>query len=206
MSMISRHLRGDVLAVVAAAAAWLAAAGPLRAETYGIDKEHTNVSFSWDHLGISRQSGRMVDCEGTLEFDPASPESAKLEVTLKVASLWTGVAALDRQLRSPDYFDLTNHPVITFKSTDVRKSGDKTGEVTGDLTLLGQSKQVTLKVTWNFTGEHPLGKLNPQFRDKVVSGFTAETTIKRSDWGIKRFIPLASDEIEIRINTELLRK
>ncbi len=176
------------------------------ADTYVFDRDHTNISFSWDHLGLSRQAGRILNFEGSVEFDPTEPEKGSVDVTLKVASLWTGVDALDKQLKTSDYFDTERFPTITFKSTKAKKTGDKTGEVTGDLTIMGIAKPVTLEVTWAYSGEHPLGKYNANYRDKIVSGFMATTKILRSDWGLKRGIPLASDEITISINTELIKK
>ena len=174
--------------------------------TYVLDKEQTNVTFSWNHLGISRQSGRILDVTGTLTFDSAEPEQSALETTLKAASIWTGVPGFDRQLRNADYFDANQFPSLTFKSTGIKKTGDRTGEVTGDLTILGRANPVILQVTWNFSGDHPLGLSNPVFQDKYVSGFTATTKLLRSDWGMSRGAPLVSDEIEITINAEFIRK
>lgn len=193
-------------ALVLACAMLVAGAGSTRADTYGFDKQHTNILFSWDHLGISRQHGRVMSFDGTVEFDPAAPEQGSVDVTMKVASIWTGADALDRLLRTADYFDAETYPTMTFKSTAVRKTGEKTGEVTGDLTIMGFTQPATLQVTWNFTGEHPLARLNPLYLDKTVSGFTAQTRILRSAFGIKRGTPLASDEIDIVINAELIKR
>jgi polyisoprenoid-binding protein YceI len=113
---------------------------------------------------------------------------------------------LDRHLRSGDFFDVANHPVITFKSTKIVKTGDKSGEVTGDLTMLGVTRPVTLMVTWHFTGEHPLGRINAAYRDKTVSVFSAKAQIKRSEWGLNRVIPMVSDDIQISIETELIKR
>lgn len=203
MSAMGRWLRPSVGLIV-----WglLLACPPAAAETYAFDKTQTNITFTWDHLGLSRQSGRVLDFDGILEFDPEKPEASTVQVVMKASSLWTGYEALDRHLRTVDFFDVGRHPTITFASTGVKKTGDRTGDVTGDLTILGIAKPVTLHVTWNFTGEHPLGKLNPLFRDKIVSGFTATGKIQRSEWGMKRATPLTSDEIEIVINTALLKK
>jgi polyisoprenoid-binding protein YceI len=177
-----------------------------KADRYTFDPGHTNVTFSWIHLGLSRQSGRLLEYEGSLEFDPLAPEQAVLDVTLKTASVWTGVAALDRDLRSSDFLDAARHPDITFRSTSVRVTGEKTGEVEGNLTIMGQTRPVVLQVRWNYTGEHPLAKFNPTYLGKFVSGFSARTSIMRSAWGVSRGIPLISDEIEISIETELIRK
>ena len=179
---------------------------PVRADTYVMDKEHTNVTFSWIHLGISRQSGRLLDVAGTLDFSPEEPEKSSIDVTMKVQSIWTGVPVLDKQLKSSDYFDAVQFPAMSFKSTGIKKTGDRTGEVVGDLTIMGHARSATLAVTWNYTGEHPLAAINPAFQGQTISGFTATTKLLRSDWGIKRGTPLTSDEIEITINTELIRK
>lgn len=184
----------------------VALTGRAAAETYVFDKDHTAVTFSWVHLGLSRQSGRIRDLEGRIEFDPQVPEGGKVDVTMKVASLWTGVEALDRHLRSSDFFDADAHPTITFRSTAARKTGERTGEVTGDLTIMGTTRPVTLQVTWNFTGEHPLSAVNPTYKDKFVSGFSATARLLRSEWGISRAVPLVSDEIRISIETELLKQ
>lgn len=200
--MLSR-ITATTTSMLLLAFAW---AGAAASEPYTFDKGHTNITFSWDHLGISRQSGRILDYEGTLDFDPETPEEAKIAVTMKVASLWTGVDALDKHLKTADFFDAPRFPTMTFAGTSVKKTGDKTGEVTGDLTIMGVAKPVTLTVTWNFTGEHPLGKLNPTYKDKTVSGFSATAKLLRSEWGIKRGTPLTSDEIEISINTQLFKK
>ncbi len=171
-----------------------------------IDKENTQDRFSWDRVGLTRQLGRFTDVAGTVEFEPETPESGSVDVTIRAASVMTGVAAFDRNLRSPDFFDAASFPVITFKSTAVSRTGDKTGEVTGDLTILGVTKPVTLQVTWVFTGEHPFGKMNAAYRDKTVSVFSAKGTIKRSEWGLTRVIPYVADEITLQIEAELIKK
>jgi len=194
------------IGLVSGAAIGLAAHAAVAADVYIFDPGHTNITFSWNHLGLSRQSGRILEYEGMLEFDPLQPEDARLDVTLKVASIFTGAKQLDRDLRSSDFFDAARHPEITFRSTLIRRTGERAGEVAGDLTIMGETRPVVLQVRWNYTGEHPLATLNPTYRGKFVSGFSAATTILRSDWGIKRGIPLISDEIEITIETELSRK
>ena len=183
-----------------------ALAGAAHADTWVFDKAHTEIRFSWDHLGLSRKSGRFLDMDGTLEFSPTEPEKGQIEVGIRTASVITGVRELDDHLKSPDFFGATAHPRITFKSTGVTQTGERTGEVNGDLTIAGVSKPVTLDVKWNFTGEYPLSSINAAYQGKWVSGFSATTTIARSDFGLKRAIPLISDEIQITIEAELLRK
>jgi polyisoprenoid-binding protein YceI len=181
-------------------------AGIANAETYAFDRQHTALIFSWERTGLSRQQGRFTDVSGTLEFDPKQPEASRLDVAIRASSLQTGVDVLDRHLRSTDFFDVAAHPIITFRSTEVRVTGEKTGEVTGDLTILGTTKPVTLQVEWIFAGPHPLGAINPGLTGKSVAVFSARTVIQRSAFGLGRAIPLVSDDIRITIDTEALAR
>jgi polyisoprenoid-binding protein YceI len=181
-------------------------AGAVRADTWVFDKAHTEIRFSWDHLGLSRKSGRFLDMDGTLEFTPTEPEKGSIDVSIRTSSIATGVRELDDHLKSPDFFRATAHPQITFKSTGVTATSDRGGKLNGNLTIAGITKPVTLDVIWNFTGEYPLSSINPAYQGKWVSGFSATTAIARSDFGLKRAIPLISDEIQITIEAELLRK
>lgn len=184
-----------------AAMATGAAAAP---DSYTFDRAHTEVRASWDHLGLSRQSARFNDVSGSVLFDPERPEDSSAEVTIKVASVQTGVAALDNHLvKTKDFFDTLAHPTITFRSQSVRMTSDKTAEMTGELTVNGITRPVVLAVVWNYLGPHPLGAVNPTLKDVVVAGFSARTQILRSEWGITRTIPLVSDEVRISIETEL---
>lgn len=173
--------------------------------TYRFDKDQTSINFSWSHLGLSRQSARLTDVDGRIQFDPATPDLSLIDVTMKAASIWTGVPEFDRNLKSADYFNVAQFPLISFKSRDIRRASDKTGQVTGDLTIKGITRPVTLDVVWNYSGEHPLAKVNPNYRDVYVSGFSATAVLRRSDWNLSLAIPLVSDEIRISIETELLR-
>ena len=184
------------LFIIAPYAAW--------ADTFQLDKQHTEVRFSWDHLGLSHQSAKFTDTAGRVTFDPGNIEASTVDVEIKVASLVSGVAALDTHLiKTKDYFDAGAFPTMTFKSRTVRSTGDRSGELTGDLTINGVTKPVTMAVVWNFLGPHPLGTVNPTYQDVTAAGFTARTQILRSDWGMTRTIPLISDEIRIVIETEM---
>jgi polyisoprenoid-binding protein YceI len=174
------------------------------AATYEIDSDHTEIRFSWDHLGMSRQSGRFTSISGTVEFDPADPEASRVEVTIKAASILTGIEPLDKQLRSADYFNVARYPTITFVGTSVRAITDRTGELTGNLTMMGMTRPVTLNVVWNYAGEYPLAKISPNFKDKMAAGFSATARIKRSEWGLDRSVPLITDEIQITFGSALL--
>ena len=175
------------------------------ADAYAFDKSHTEIRFSWDHLGLSRQSGRFLDVEGALQLDPEQPEASRVEIVIKLSSLSSGVRELDGVLKSKEFFDVASNPVATFRSTEVARTGDKTARVTGDLTLAGKTNPVVLDVVWNFAGEHPLSKINPIYAGTYYAGFSARTQLLRSDWGLTRTIPYVSDEIRLEIEAELKR-
>jgi len=183
-----------------------ATASNLAAQTasYRLDKDYTAINFSWSHVGLSRQSARLMGAEGRVTFDPANPEASAIDVTMKSANITTGIRDFDLLIKSPDYFNAAQFPLIMFKSTGIRQLSDKTGQVAGDLTIKGITRPVTLSVVWNFTGEHPLAKVNPNYRDVQVSGFSASAVLRRSDWDLSLAIPFVSDEIRLSIETELI--
>lgn len=198
--------KNRILAAYVSAFIALGVAAPVHAETWRIDTDHTEVRFTWDHLGMSRQGGRFRDVTGTVTFDTSDLASSSVEVSIPVAGLSTGVAKLDEHLvKTKEFFDVEAHPVITFKSTVVTPRSDRTMDVAGDLTINGITHAVKLDVIWNFTGDHPLASINPTYAAHYSSGFSATTQIRRSDWGIKRTIPYVSDEIRITIETEMHR-
>ena len=194
-----------VLAALVLALTWCGARTS-QAATYTFVKDYTSVRFSWSNLGLSRQSARVMDTTGTVDFEPAEPEASRVDVLMRASSLSTGVPAFDELLKSIEYFDAQRNPTIRFRSTSVRRMSERTGELTGDLTVMGITKPVTLYVVWNFSGEHPLAAVNPNYKDVFVSGFSATGVLRRSDWGLSRAVPLVSDEIEVTIETELIKR
>jgi len=188
-------------AAVALGLAWPIAAGA--AETYSFDKNHTEIMFFYNHVGLSNQSGRFDEFDGSLVFDQKKPQNSKIEVTIKTASIDTDVAPLDEHLRSADFFNAAKHPEIKFVSTSVRQTGAKNGRVEGNLTMNGMTKPVTLDVTFNFAGEHPLAPYIPAYAGAPYTAFAARTTVLRSDFGLGKFAPLTSDTVEIVIETEM---
>jgi polyisoprenoid-binding protein YceI len=178
-------------------AAALTLSGPaFAADTYVFDKGHTEIRFAWSHFGVSTMSGMILDYKGALNFDAASPENSKLDFTAKTNSLWTHVEKLDEHLKSEQFFETAKFPEITFKSTKVEKTSDTTGKITGDLTIKGVTKTVTLDTKLVFKGPHPMTK-------KPALGFQAATTIKRTEFNMGYAVPAVSDEIDITINTEM---
>ncbi len=180
---------------LAAMLAMLAAA-PAFAATYEINPKHTQVQFTWNHFGFSNPVGLFGGVTGKLVFDPDDPTRSSVEASIPVKTVNTNVEVLDKHLRSADYLDAAKFPRITFKSTRVARGAtpDKL-IVTGDLTLHGVTRPVTLDVTVNKVGDYPTRKV-------VAAGFDATAVIKRSEFGIARFVPKISDDIRIRITTE----
>src|SRR6478672_12012680 len=142
---------------------------------YTIDPTHTSVEFIGRHLMITRVRGRLPDVSGTITIAD-EPERSHVEVELGVATLDTGDAQRDASLRSPDFFDAENYPTITFRSTDVEASASGTWSVTGDLTVRGVTRPVTLEVDFDGANASPIG-------DERIA-FSAATDIDREDWGL----------------------
>ena len=186
-----RALRYLVLAGLIGAAV-SAQAAPV---TYTMDPGHTMVLFSWNHFGFSNPTANLGVGQGTIVFDDKDPSKSSVDVTLPLADLDTHVSALDEHLKKPDFFDADKYPTVTFKSTKVQAAGGNKYKVTGDLTVHGVTKPVTLDATLNKSGEHPMKKTQ-------TVGFDATATLKRSDFGVGAYVPNVSDEIKVRITTE----
>jgi polyisoprenoid-binding protein YceI len=142
------------------------------------DQAHTSADFSARHMMITTVRGGFRNVTGTIDFDPANPAAASVEATIDTTSMTsTGVADRDAHLKSPDFLDVANYPAITFRSTKVEPGSDGTSaRVTGDLTIRGVTRPVTLDVEF-------LGQVNSPFGD-VRAGFTGATKINREDFGL----------------------
>jgi polyisoprenoid-binding protein YceI len=167
--------------------------------TYSMDASHTSVLFSVSHLGFSHYFGRFNTAEGTLEYDAANPENSKIDVKITVASIDTNNEVLEKKLVSDSWFDAEKFPTATFTSTKVEKLTESTGKVTGDLTLHGVTKPVTLEVTFNGGGVNP-------FINAPQLGFSARGLIKRSEFGITEYVPMVGDDAALTLETELVKK
>ncbi|MCG5478673.1 MAG: YceI family protein [Ensifer alkalisoli] len=169
--------------------------GPARARTYDIDIVHSNIVFFIDHLGFSRVVGVARDFGGNFEFDPAKPEASSLDVTVKVESISTNNKQRDSDIQGADWFNAAEFPDITFVGKAYERTGEKTGKVAGDLTIAGITQPATLDVTFNKEGENPWDK-------SQVVGFSAETTVKRSDFGLKTALGMIGDDVKLYIEIE----
>lgn len=168
----------------------------VRAGTYVTDPGHTKITWSLTHFGFSTYVGQFSKVAATLKLDPKAPQSADLQVTIDTASVGTLNPALDTHLKAPDFLDVAKFPQATFKSTAVKVTGERTADVTGDLTLHGVTKPVTLQVTFIQGGQNPLDK-------KYSLGFQARTVIKRSEFGVKAYSPAVGEEVTLQIDTEM---
>jgi polyisoprenoid-binding protein YceI len=167
---------------------------------YEMDPVHTTLTFCTVHMGLSNYCGRFNKSQGTLVFNGSEPEKSKLSVTIDVASLDTASDKLDGKLRD-ELFKTSEHATATFKSTRVAVTGDNAGEITGDLTIRGVTKPVTLKATFNGGTMHP-------FANAYALGFSAEAKFKRSEFGLTDMPgeQFASDEVTLYIDSEFVAK
>jgi len=182
------------------AALFAIAALPLFADTYTVDKTHSEATFQVRHL-VSRVSGKFDDFDGTFNIDPKKPSASNVAFTIKAASVNTGVKDRDAHLRTADFFDAEKYPEITFQSTSIKPSGKKDiYDVTGNLTMRGVTKKVTFPVTFLGFVKDPWGN------DKA--GFSLQTKVNRKDYGINwnkaldNGGVLVGEDVDITINLE----
>jgi len=167
---------------------------PAQAETYTFDPTHTYVLWHVNHLGFSNLSGKWM-AQGTLDFDEAKPQDSKVNITINLADLTTGIPKLDEHLKDKDFFDVTKFPTATFTSNKVTMAGKNAARVQGNLTVHGVTKPITLNVKLNKMGIHPMTQ-------KKAIGFTANTTLQRSAFGVDAYVPKVGDDVDIEIEAE----
>ena len=192
------------LTVAAATAALLAAAPALaEPELYTLDPSHSQILFSYDHLGFSTSYGMFSGFEGQIMFDEADPANSSVEVSMPVTEMFTGWEERYAHFMSPDFFNASADAtpegdpanLVTFASTGIEVTGEDTAQITGDLTMNGVTKEVVLDTTLNNQGMHPMAQ-------KPWLGLHATTTLTRSDFGVGAFAPAVSDEVEVEISIE----
>ena len=164
-------------------------------QVYQFDKAHTNIIFFISHLGFSNMEGEFKKFDGTLNFDPDNLAGSSVQVSIQVDGVETDVPKLNEHLQKAEFFNAAQFPSMDFASTAVTVTGDNQLKVTGNLTLLGVSKPVTLDVLLNKAGPHPFSKA-------PAAGFSATATIKRSDFGMTAMAGMLGEEVSIRIETE----
>jgi polyisoprenoid-binding protein YceI len=184
---ITRFLMGTVMSLALAAPA-------VAADTYVLDASHTAVLWHISHFGFSSPSGKFMHIEGTLTLDEANPAASKIQVMIPVASVDSGVPKLDEHIKGKEFFDVATFPTATYKSDTIEVTGKDSALVHGTLTLHGVSKPVTLNVRLN--------KLAENMMKKKTAGFSASAVIKRSDFGMKAYLPGLGDDVRIEIESE----
>lgn len=192
MKTISKTLAASAILLTSA----LASTSSSAADKYEFDSSHSQVVFSYNHLGFSTTYGMFSGFTGSAMLDADDVTKSSVQLEIKTADLITGWDARTGHFSSPDFFDIAKFPVVTFVSTSVEKTGEKTAKITGDLTILDQTKSVTLDATLNKIGEHPQSK-------KAWAGFDATATLIRSDFNLGKFAPFVSDEVELLISVEM---
>lgn len=170
------------------------------AGTYQFDKQgaHQFVMFKISHLGYSWLYGRFNDFNGSFTVDAENPENSKVEATIQTASVDSNHAERDKHLRNDDFLDVDKYPTATFKSTSIEQTGEDTAKITGDFTLHGVTKPVTLDAKMIGYGDDPWGGYR--------MGLEASTTLKLSDFGITKNLGPASETVEIIISVEGIKK
>jgi polyisoprenoid-binding protein YceI len=183
---------------------FLASAAALRAaDTYTIDKAHSDVSFTIRHFA-SKVHGRFADFEGAIQADPARPEASSVVFTIKATSIDTNNSNRDNDLRSENFFDVAKFPEITFKSSKFASTGKDTYAVTGTFTMHGVSKEVTLPVTYLGSMKDPRGNER--------ASFELNTKLNRKDFGINwnRSLDngslMLSDDVDVTVDLETIKK
>lgn len=172
------------------------------ADVYNIDASHSEVSFQIRHM-VTQVRGRFNDFKGTVNLDPANLAKSSVEFRVKATSIDTGLADRDKHLRAEDFFDVEKHPEIVFKSTSIKPTGKDTYAVTGDFTMRGVTKKITLPVTFLGSAKDPWGN--------VRAGFETAATINRKDYGMNWNTALDNggvilgDDVKIAINLEAIQ-
>ena len=172
-----------------------ATSSALAAETYHLEKTHADLLFSIDHAGFTQKHGSFRDFDGTLQYDAGKPENSTVEITVKTDSLETALAARDKDLKGENFLDTAKYPEMRFVSTRVVPGPNQTLRIEGNLTLHGVTKPLTLQAKLNKVGPNPFDK-------RPTLGFSAASSLKRSDFGITRAIPLIGDDVTITMDVE----
>ncbi|MDM0051035.1 YceI family protein [Variovorax sp. J22R115] len=171
------------------------AGGPVKGATYVVDPTHTFVMYEMGHYGTTTNRGRFSTKDGSVKIDPEGT-SGKVDITMDISSINTGVDLLNRHLQSKDFFNVAEFPTGRFVADKIAFNGDKVTEVAGTLTLMGQSRPVTLKANRFNCYLSPL--INRQ-----ICGGDFETTVERSNWGITWGIPFGfEDKVRLLVQVE----
>jgi len=180
--------------LIAIALASTVSVSAFAADSYTIDSRHTFPSFEVNHLGFSIQRGRFNKTVGKITLDTAA-KTGSIDVAIDAASISTGLPDLEEHLRGEEFFDTAKYPTITFTSKKLKFDGDKLVGADGDFTMHGVTRPVSLQLDYFKCGIHPMTK-------KGNCGANATTLIKRSEFGITKYVPAVGDDVKIAIQVE----
>jgi polyisoprenoid-binding protein YceI len=164
-------------------------------QAYTLDASHSQIVFSYNHLGFSSTYGMFSGFNGDIIFDQDDPANSSVSVSFPVTSMFTGWERRDQHLLSPDFFGAVADQTVRFTSTAIEVTGENTALITGDLTLNEITLPVVLDAKLNGAGDHPMA-------GKPWLGFDATTTLSRGDFGVARFAPFIGEAVEIVISVE----
>lgn len=187
-----------LLTSAALAAATLTTPALAATENYVLDASHSQIVFTYDHLGYSTTYGMFSGFEGEIAFDQEDPAASSVTVSFPVRTMLTGWEERFQHFMSGDFFDAAEDEMVTFTSTGIEVTGEDTALITGDLTLNGITKAVVLDAKLNQVGMHPMAEM-------PWAGFDATTTLLRSDFEVGAFAPFVSDEVEVMISIEAMQ-
>ena len=192
------RLAAIVIVAVAVASVQPADAAPAR---YRLDPKHLSIGFLVRHIGYADVLGQFLKAEGSFLFDEEARTVSEISITIDAASVFSNHQARDEHVRKADFLDVPKFPTITFVGKDALSTGQNTGKVTGDLTIRGVTRPVTLDVALNKTGLYP-------YVDNYVAGVSARTTIRRSEFGMTYAVDngWVGDEVEVIIELEAIRE
>ncbi|MFZ3578720.1 YceI family protein [Virgibacillus sp. DJP39] len=171
---------------------------------WNVDAAHSSLEFVVKHMMISKAKGVFNDFDAVIEADPDNLEDATIQFTVDIASIDTRKKERDEHLRSGEFFDVENHPKMTFAATDIKKKSDSNYDVTGELTIRGTKKPVTFDVEYEGSGKDPWGQ--------EVAGFSGSTKISRKEFGLTWNAALETggvmigDEVKINIEIEAIKE
>ena len=168
------------------------------AERYVLDASHSQIVFSYDHLGFSTTYGMFSGFEGEIVFDQDNPAASSVTVSFPVRSMLTGWEERFAHFMSDDFFGAADDEMVSFMSTGIDITGEDTALITGDLTLNGITREVVLDARLNAAGMHPM-------EGREWAGFDASTTLLRSDFELGLFAPFVSDEVAVVISIEAMK-
>ena len=170
-------------------------AANITAGDYELEENHAYLGFSYSHLGLSKSQLQFTDFDASLELDGNNMANSKVLIKIAAASVATAAPALDEVLRGADFLDVENHPDIIFSSTDYEETSDSTGKLTGNLSVAGISKPVTLDVTINAAAMSQMNR-------REMIGFAANGSISRAEFGMPQFGELVGDELSLNVQVE----